>query len=330
MIVLKKLLDAKIPTAFLEEVEEEFRRSKQSVATAGRKLPAQSKASIEADESAEESKGILGSIKGMFGGKQDSKSAAAKLRDEEEQNKPAKKVGVYLDNVYGAAHHLAALASRFQAEGDEKEMMNAAATGKAVFLSKELSAGAVKANEGTPEDKKAQSPDEIRKKLAGASRASGASRFESRDLSATSTQALAIKEGLAQSPEAIRKKLERAGARTSGVSSFQAKELSQTMPPMAEPTVKPAVKKKIATESKNVAQTPAEIRKKLKSRNAEPAPAGKASFGAKDIEPLGPQEVSPPRYPRKNEPAPTAPTETPKGKAVFESKDLSSTPRGKK
>ncbi len=328
MIVLKKLLDAKIPTAFLEEVEEELSRTRRSVATTARKTPIKSNTTTIEEETSEESKGFLGSIKGMFAGKQDNKDRLS--RSPTEQDKPTKKVGVYLDSVYSASNHLAALASRFQSEGDEKEMMNAAATGKAVFLSKELSAGAVTAKVVNPEDKKAQSPDEIRKKLAGASRASGTSRFESRDLSATSTQAMPVKEELAQSPEAIRKKLERKGSRTSGVSSFQAKELSQTIPPMAEPPVKPVIKKRTPTDRKDVAQTPEEIRKKLQNRHAEPSSTGKASFGAKDIEPLGPQDVAPPRHPKKSESASPAPEEIPKGKAVFESKDLSSNPQDKK
>ena len=76
-----------------------------------------------------------------------------------------------------------------------------------------------------------------------------------------------------------------------------------------------------------MAQTPEEIRKKLESREDTETSAGKAVFGAKDIEPapeVAPREVAPePEEVIKEEEEPPKPTS---GKAVFESKELSNPP----
>ena len=119
---------------------------------------------------------------------------------------------------------------------------------------------------------------------------------------------------IAQTPEAIRKKLESAVPRSSGASTFESKELSATIPPMPSETVKPVVEKKPDADKRDLAQTPEEIRKKLQTRQESSSSSGKASFDSKDIEPAGPQDA---RLKHK-------PDEHPKGKAIFESKDLSS------
>ena len=309
MIVLKKLLDAKIPTAFLAEAQEEIESARHSVEK--KSIPASRNAEPIA-ETIEDEIGLLEKIMQFFRGKPTPESDTPDSFDPDQE-----KVEVYLDSVYTTAQHLATLADRFQTIGDDKDMMDAALSDKAVFESRELSSGGQEPEE-QGSDEKAQSPEEIRRKLEKSNRqSSGASSFESRELTSAAPAPAQAKQKreVAQTPEAIRKKLSGAGPSAGGASTFESKELSATMPPAA---VKPVAEKKSAARKRDVAQTPDEIRRKLEARQGDSGSSGKASFGAKDIEPVAPQVPEKPDRPVKEE------TEKrPAGKAVFESKDLS-------
>ncbi|MBO6555625.1 MAG: hypothetical protein JJ957_03920 [Pseudomonadales bacterium] len=95
--------------------------------------------------------------------------------------------------------------------------------------------------------------------------------FSSRDLDHEQEK---LRERRAQSPDEIRNKL-KGKMSGSGASQFAARELSNTISPVANAQpVKPAKKKEIA-------QSPDEIRRKLAERGS--SAGGKASFGAKDL-----------------------------------------------
>ena len=289
MIVVKKLLDAKVPTAFLEESHdeaEEYRR-KHKVAV--------KHAATEPDPEPVKEK------KGLFGFRKKSTSVDVKPKAE------PKKVEVYAEgSVYSAAQELASISRRFSTGGDEREMMNkVAAGGKAKFESRELSAKALAELDA----------EQGKKKRNVTGQYSGPSSFESRDLSSTPPVAREEPAGnkIARSPDEIRRKLEQAKSRSSGstgASKFAAKDLSSSISPTE---AVPAVKEKRA-------QSPEEIRRKLQARSNQSA--GKASFAAKDIE--SESERASARQ------ADEKPATKPGGRAVFESKDLSDTPPGKR
>ena len=182
---------------------------------------------------------------------------------------------------------------------------------RAQFTSRDLDHEQEKARE-----RRAQSPEEIRSKLQGKISGSGASQFAARELSGTIapvSQATPVKpikpKEIAQSPEEIRRKLAERQAAQSGAAgraSFGAKDLSSTIAPTTP--VAPAGKE----PPKTIAQSPEEIRRKLAERQGAGS-AGRATFGAKDIEPI-PQ----PPPPKKEEPK-----EKPAGPARFEARDLS-------
>lgn len=175
----------------------------------------------------------------------------------------------------------------------------------------------------------AQSPDEIRRKLQGKTTGAGASQFQARDLSNTvspAAQATPVKPAakpkeIAQSPEAIRRKLaeRQANASSGGKASFGAKDLSS---PGTPPTPPPPPRKKVEDKPKEIAQSPEEIRRKLAERQANSSAAGKASFGAKDIESVN-DRFAQPAFRQAEAPKKEEPEEKPAGPARFEARDLS-------
>jgi hypothetical protein len=341
LIVLKKLLDAKIPTALLHENHQTAAKAK----TAVRRQSSRSTTADAAPESAtsdSEQKGLLGSIKSIFSGKKEDRPASRSRSSSSQSGTDSStaRVSIYLEKgVYATAKQLASLAEHFDSGGDDKELMEAAVSGKASFASRELSTAALSAREvkekpkptaatgapskfesrelsqQPPESRQdvAQTPDAIRKKLQQLEQTTtGASRFEAREVKSAVAQPSPQKpQGpVAQTPEEIRKKLEQSSAKPAGASMFESRELSNTeMPPEAsDPPRKP---------SQPRAQTPEEIRRKLEKQQPEKS-GGKAAFASKDIEPIAPREV-PVKKPEKQTPPPG-------GKAVFESKDLSDDP----
>ncbi|MEX2488092.1 MAG: hypothetical protein WD356_01035 [Pseudomonadales bacterium] len=128
-----------------------------------------------------------------------------------------------------------------------------------------------------------------------------------------------------------------------GRAVFEAKDLTSSLPhgnnvksaskPTPETEPEPKKRSTETADKSDIARTPEEIRRKLEERKYQSA--GKASFGAKDIEPEQPREY----YGRQRE---TEKEEEEKenredkgehshsGKAVFESRDLSRSPWEKK
>ncbi len=280
LTVVRQLLDAKVPTAYLHEVHDD-------VKTRRRKLEAKvvaKRQNIKIDEPTEKKSGFLGSLKGMFGAKKsESELARNRIRVTEQEEKELQNVEVYLDNgIYSASRELAMLANRVNEafERDEpapepkQKPRPAPPTGKALFESRDLSSKIpdVKPKPRTEPKTIAQTPEEIRRKLeASQPRATGESRFEAKDLSQTiaptpkaarpklmSPTAPAAKRDIAQTPEDIRKKLAARQSQSSGKASFAAKDI-----PHVEPREQP--------------------KKKPEAPADEPPKTGKAVFEARDL-----------------------------------------------
>lgn len=211
-----------------------------------------------------------------------------------------------------ASRELAILSEQVSQHVREGRSIEDIAKERAQFDSKELSSGHA---QDTKRDI-AQSPDEIRKKLAGKSGGQGPSSFAAKDLASnnltTPELAAAGKSAdIAQTPEAIKAKL--AGkASSQGPSTFAAKDLSSnnpTPPQSGSASFNPTKK-----SDADIAQTPEAIRQKLAERQQEGS-VGKASFGAKDIQSVE-DKIALTEEKRKK-------PEKPTGKAVFNSRDLS-------
>lgn len=165
---------------------------------------------------------------------------------------------------------------------------------RASFEAKDLSQASASSSSAR---KIAQSPEEIRRKLAERGSVSqGASQFMARDLSSTSEPgpAAPAKPKIAQTPEDIRRKLAERGAAAQGKAIFGAKDIEPVQP------------KAPATS------TP--------EKKTEPVMKGPAVFGSKDIEPLS--DIAQRQRQRQEEAKKKAKAEKPAGKAVFLSRDL--------
>jgi hypothetical protein len=286
MSVIKQLLEAKIPTAYLQEIH-------QDVATSRKQLERK----VIASRSHEESKrsdepikqsGFFKSIKSIFSADksvQENQRNRIKITDREQQE--FEDVEVYLDNgIYSASRELAMLSSL-------------------VFETAEVAEEPV-----------------TKKKPAAPAGPQGKAQFNSRDLSKRKAEALPdpVSTGqVAQTPEDIRRKLESRNASSSGASIFEARDIAHAMP-TPEPKRQSLKTPKTDTGRGDIARTPEAIRQKLAER--QQFSSGKASFASKDIESEVPQAFNKkPLKPKLPEPKPQEPTS--KGKAVFESRDLS-------
>lgn len=135
-------------------------------------------------------------------------------------------------------------------------------------------------------------------------------------------------------------------SRSRGKAVFEARELSQTVPPVTRrqpPEAIPEKEDKEAAEisKRDIAQTPEEIRRKLEARRGQTAP-GKAIFTAKDIEPAAPPEFRDRRVNKNkddehkddehkdDEHEDSDDADKRKGPATFEARDLSNAPFPKK
>ena len=144
--------------------------------------------------------------------------------------------------------------------------MNAVASGKAVFESKELTTIMSEISKSESADTKARSPEEIRRKLERSNKQSdGASKFESRELNSTISGTTNRKEDVAQTPDEIRKKLEARlnDSRSSGKASFGSKDVEPATP----------LKTPMPPEAKEI----------LAKKVAADPPTGKAVFKSKDL-----------------------------------------------
>ena len=289
LIVLKKLLGAKIPVEFINAVHQQVMRTRRELET---KVRAKRQTSSEG-------KPAFGSIKDRYGAE---RSAQDQIRNrdqvtlEEEMTLAAGNNDYHDKGLYSASRELALLAERFGSGGDDKALMDDAVRSKAIFESRELS-GVIPETPGPTAS------------------SDGPSTFGSKDVAHATEETPEKGDSIARTPEEIRRKLEQSGSRNQGASRFESRELSSVAPP-SDPPRKPEPKE----PKRVVAQTPEEIRRKLEARQGQSA--GRAAFAAKDIEPAGPQEI-----PRKPEPAlkpETEPKEPERrtGKATFASKDI--------
>lgn len=357
MIVLKHLLQTNVPTAYLQEAHDDIADSRRKLE--GRVL---ANRTTDTDQTEEESEntGFFGSIRGLFNREPNQQaehrnriSITAREADEAQETKETEDIEVYQDNgIYSASRELAMLANLINTGSTRP---SASLSGKANFDSRELSDTNTKSGQ-----KLAQTPEEIRQKLAGSSPQEGmASNFgaqvKSRNVSASRrytesepehdqepNQAQRTTEAKASSADEIRQKLANRGADTNtenrGASVFQSRELSNPAPKVRQklgapsipiPKPQPKQKPKKLTEKvdkSNLAQSPEAIRAKLEARTPDPTASGKASFQSKDVDHLQPQEYIS-RKVEKPDPAALKETEKPSGKAIFEVKELSNPPR---
>lgn len=329
MAVLRQLLDSKVPTAFLHEAHQEVISNRRRLEAKVAKQRDSQQSTHEEPAADETGKGgLMSKLKGMFSaGESETKSSNNKIKVTAEEQKALEPVSIYLDNgIYSASRELAALANVFNLPESQKQLlqeshekkMRAVISGKAQFESKDLSA---QAEEPTDGKAIAQTPEQIRKKLAERDNSSaGASSFESRDLSSEAPPTR--DKEIAQTPDQIRRKLaERSSSQTSKA-SFSSRDISHEEAVATAPTQ--TQKTLTATE------IAAERKAALEAEKASQPTTGKASFISKDIDPVVPQEV--PRKPLKKieQASSSTPSPAPSGKAVFESKDLSSPPPGEK
>ncbi len=282
MTVLRQLLNAKVPTAFLHEAHQEVvsnRRKLEADVTSHRKETAAS----DEDDSEGERSGFVSRIKGMFGGSKETASAVSRnrIRVTEAEQKAHEPVSIYLDNgIYSASRELAALANVFSRPRQEQEAMQEA------------------------HERKMQAV------------ISGKAQFESRDLSAKPAADQKSSKGtIAQTPEEIRRKLAERTGGEAGKASFVSKDITQG-PSLDRST-------DAHPRQKTQAELAAERRREWEAEKAKQPTTGKASFISKDIEPVYSQEVPKKKEKPETEKKPEPPRS---GKAVFESRDLSSPP----
>jgi len=321
MVVLRRLINSKVPTAYLHEAHTE-------VVTNRRQLEAKvvSLRSRQDDhvDPPEKSGGLFGKLKGLFSGgsKTDAELSRNRIRVTEQEVEALEPVNIYLDNgIYSASRELAAVANVFNLPESQKQTIQAEhkkrMEGKAQFGSRDLSTQAATAKPGRDI---AQTPEAIRRKLA--ERQAGQSSKAS--FAATDIEHVQGKQGQPREPTAAELATERRAALEAAISdrpktgkaSFAATDIEHAQAKQVQPP----------------APTPAELEKKrLAAQQAEKAQTpttGKASFTSRDIEPIVPRDMSRETTRRSEETRPKVQDEPPKsGKAVFESKDLSSSPQ---
>lgn len=279
MTVLRQLLNAKVPTAFLHEAHQEVvsnRRKLEAEVTSQRKA----RANVDNEATEEKSGGFVNRLKGMFSGSNETANAVSRNRIQvtEAEQKAHEPVSIYLDNgIYSASRELAALANVFSRPRHEQEAMQdahekkmrAVITGKAQFESRDLSSQAAP-DASSKKTGIAQTPEEIRRKLAErAGNDAGKASFVSKDLAnATSNDQLnpvKQKEKTQAEIAAERRReweAEKARQPTTGKASFISKDI--------EPVYSQEVPQK--------KPKPSETEKK-----PEPPKTGKAIFESRDL-----------------------------------------------
>jgi hypothetical protein len=310
IVVLRRLIDSKVPTAYLHEAHTEVSANRRQLEA---KVVSRRSREEDSEDAPEKGAGLFGKIKGLFSGES---------KTEKEVSRNRIRVNVYLDNgIYSASRELAALANVFNLPEPQKQAIQAEhkkrMDGKAQFGSRDVSAQAL----GTKPDRDiAQSPDAIRRKLAERQSGQvGKASFAATDIEhAQLIQVKSREPTAAELASGRRAALEAALSKRpiTGKASFAATEIehiqanqvraNQVQAP--EPTPAELAKKRRAVQDAEKAQTPT---------------TGKASFTSRDIEPITPYEM--PRRP--DDSTEKTQDERPKsGKAIFESKDLSSPP----
>jgi hypothetical protein len=279
--VIKQLLKAKIPTAYLHEIHKDVNSSRRALES----RVEEKRESKKEDESLSKKIGFFDSIKSIFSHK---KSEQETLRNRitvtDQEAKEFEPVEIYLDNgIYSASRELAMLSNRmFVSHPTESQL--------------------------EPAEKKVEHPK-------------GKASFESRDLSRSAPPPVQEKNKIAQTPDEIRTKLESKQAKPNAVSTFESKELTQTIStndpvhPIKEKFTSAAItsERKETDSGQSIAQSPEAIRRKLAARQ-RPTVTGRATFGSKDIDHAMPAM-------EKTDSA-SGPAALPKGKAIFGSKDI--------
>lgn len=332
IVVLRRLIDSKVPTAYLHEAHTE-------VSTNRRQLEAKVVSLRSRDEDVpaapEKSGGLFGKLKGLFSGDSQTEKEVSRnrIRVTEQEVQALEPVNVYLDNgIYSASRELAALANVFNLPESQKETIQAQhkkrMEGKAQFASRDLATQAASANQDRDI---AQSPEAIRRKLAERqSDQGGKASFAATDIEhaqanqvqpsePTATELAAQRRAALEAAVAERPKTGKASFAATDIEHAQANQVKP-----AEPTAAEIAKKKRAAEEAEKSQRPT---------------TGKASFTSRDIEPATPRGFATEKFGERpsekssslQDPKPVTEEERPKsGKAVFESKDLSnSSPKDK-
>ena len=244
LIVLRQLLNSRIPTAFLHEAhnELEIARKKLEKEEADQRDKSSVTAAIDEARNKKESHGFFDFFKKMFSTRHSKKAKSSRaFTITTEERKRFEPMQIYLDNgIYSASRELSIISVRMidaqesgeldklLAEEDEEAKMRLA-SGKARFRSRELSGEALEA---------------IEKKEREMARSYGKAQFESRELSRKRLEALnkkATRDDIAQSPEEIRKKLASRDRTASGKASFSSKDIKHEMPaaPLVESKDRP-------------------------------------------------------------------------------------------
>jgi hypothetical protein len=304
IVIIRQLLNAHIPTAFLHSAHDNIETSRQRIEKRARALKQRAAASITITNidagkdktTARESGGLLRLVKGIFRRKPtDPDFKGKRLYITDQEAKILVDQEVYLDTgMYSAARELAMLASMIAEDTDQSDSSPKPAsapslpTGKAIFEAKNVSSTITPLENIQPVKQKpeelARSPEAIRQKLAArqAHVEAGKANFGSRDIEALSDRAMPKIPAAASTSKA----------------SFISRDTKTTN---HQNLVTPAVRK------------------------AAPVTTGRATFASRDIEPVVPQQPPQRRIPR---PTPESTPEPPKptGKAVFESRDVGQQP----
>lgn len=273
MGVLRQLLNAKIPTAFLHEAHQEVKSNRKKL-EAEVEAQRRKETATESAPTPEAKSGFVSRLKGMFKGNETEKAVKRnRIQVTAEEQKNHEPVSIYLDNgIYSASRELAALANVFSLPKEQQEAlqdnhekkMQAIISGKAQFQSRDLSN---KPPEEKPGKKSiAQTPEEIRRKLAERQNSdTGKASFVSKDINhvapVTSSTPAEKPKSAAEIAAERRRELEAEKAKqpTTGKASFVSKDIEPVYAQEA-PRKKPEPEKK-----------------------PEPPRSGKAVFESRDL-----------------------------------------------
>mgnify|MGYP003634329538 FL=1 len=280
IVVLRRLLDAKVPTAYLHEAHTEVVASRKQLEAkvVARRNDNRGMANAQDKTSAQKPAGLMGRLKSIFGGEATEREVSRnRILVTEEEAKALEPVNVYLDNgIYSASRELAALVGVFDLPEQKKEAIQAdherRLAGKAQFASRDLSSM-------TPESKsgRAQTPDDIRRKLAERqSDSGGKAAFAAKDIEhVQGKDAQPSKPTATEMAHQRRVELEREKAQqpTTGKASFISRDIEPITPQeMRAPVPKP--KPQPAQKPKNEPEQPRTGKAVFESKDLSSPPPG--------------------------------------------------------
>ena len=142
ILVLRRLIDSKVPTAYLHEAHTEVSTNRRKLEAKVASLRSRAKDTAAAPE---KSGGLFGKLKALFGGDSQSEKEVSRnhIHVTEQEVQALEPVNIYLDNgIYSASRELAALANVFNLPGPQKEAIQAEPlkriAGKAQFASRDV------------------------------------------------------------------------------------------------------------------------------------------------------------------------------------------------